>query len=281
MHPSPSRAALQSVFGVLALTAVATAGPFENSAVQDLEIRQWANRVVEFLPTASGSTLDLSVNALGSADGALVSLGELDELMISQNQPQGSITVSLPYPFANGDGWDFAVFENAGQFFDDPFIFAELAYVEVSSNGTDFIRFPSTSFNVEPGSGTPDTELTASFGRDFAGVNVTNIRNLAGIHPAGVGTGFDLSDLVESSLGVDIDLNAIQYVRLVDIPGEGSFLDAEGRGILDTWPGAADSGGFDLDALGTRYATPEPTPEPTAVSLIVVGLVLLSRGCRR
>ena len=45
----------------------------------------------------------------------------------------------------NGNSWDFCVFENA---FNDSFL--ELGFVEVSSNGNDFYRFPSTSFTQDP-----------------------------------------------------------------------------------------------------------------------------------
>ncbi|NEO58112.1 MAG: hypothetical protein F6K54_36690 [Okeania sp. SIO3B5] len=50
-----------------------------------------------------------------------------------------------------------------------------------------------------------------------------------------------------------VDINAIRFVRIVDIPGNGSFLDATGDPIFDPWPTApptATSGGFDLGAIG-------------------------------
>ncbi|MDA3833964.1 MAG: hypothetical protein PF495_11260, partial [Spirochaetales bacterium] len=52
----------------------------------------------------------------------------------------GSITMTFDPPVENGNGWDFAVFENA---FNDYNL--ELAYVEVSSNGNDFVRFDTVS----------------------------------------------------------------------------------------------------------------------------------------
>ena len=59
----------------------------------------------------------------------------------------GEITATFnEAPIVNGPGPDFATFENGfSQGWTSPFIFAELAYVEVSSNGTDFIRFPTHS----------------------------------------------------------------------------------------------------------------------------------------
>lgn len=50
-----------------------------------------------------------------------------------------------------------------------------------------------------------------------------------------------------------VDINAIQFVRIVDIPDNGSFLDATEDLIFDFWPTArptVTSGGFDLEASG-------------------------------
>ena len=50
----------------------------------------------------------------------------------------GSLVLTFPAPIADGAGPDFAVFENA---FSTEFL--ELAFVEVSSDGTNFTRFPA------------------------------------------------------------------------------------------------------------------------------------------
>ena len=73
-----------------------------------------------------------------------------------------------------------------------------------------------------------------------------------------MGTAFDLEDLASDALVQSsiVNLNDIRFVRLVDIPGNGAFLDSQGRAILDAWP-TAGSGGLDLDAIGARYAVPE------------------------
>ena len=77
---------------------------------------------------------------------------------------------------------------------------------------------------------------------------------------------FDLENLVNepSVVAGEIDLNQINFVRIVDIPGNGSFLDSEGRPIYDPWqtpiPG---SGGFDLEAIGAINTN--TVPEPTSV----------------
>src|SRR5690606_14518096 len=110
-------------------------------------------------------------------------------------------------------------------------------YVEVSSNGTNFARFPSISTN---------TTWQGSFGQAFAGFDSSNIYNLAGKHANGFGTPFDLADLLTHTEVVAglVDLENIQYVRLVDIPGNGTFKDSLGNPILDNWQ-TTGSGGFD------------------------------------
>ncbi|MGI9454914.1 MAG: hypothetical protein ACR2NU_00035, partial [Aeoliella sp.] len=204
---------------------------------------------------------DNVVNALGPADSGIIALGDLDATQIGTSILPGSITLRFDATVFDGPGPDFAVFENAGTFFTDPYIFAELAFVEVSSNGADFARFSSTSLNIEPdGNGMLDTdELDVMFERNFAGIDTTNVENLAGVHPAGIGTPFDLNQLANHTdvLGGLVDLDNIHFVRLVDIPGNGAFLDSLGNPILDTWLSTG-SGGFDLDAVGAINAVPEP-----------------------
>ena len=61
----------------------------------------------------------------------------------------------------------------------------------------------------------------------------------------------------------NVDLDNIQFVRLSDIPGDGSFLDSLGNPILDNWP-TTGSGGFDFrlpagQGVGVIHAVPEPS----------------------
>jgi hypothetical protein len=143
----------------------------------------------------------------------------------------GSITMFFPLPISDGVGADFAVFENA---FSDTFL--ELAFVEVSSNGVDFFRFPTTS-------------LTPSAVGPFAAVEPEEIDGFAGKYRAGFGTPFDLAVLPASAL---LDRRNIRYVRVIDIIGDGSRKDQGGRSIYDPTP-TVGSGGFDLDAIGVLH----------------------------
>jgi hypothetical protein len=186
------------------------------------------------LGNASFGTAD---DALGAPTGSgVVSLGD-----------GGSITVTFANPITNGVGNDFAVFENgflsAGQ------VYAELGFVEVSSNGTDFFRFASTSL-------TQTTTQTGGFGT----TDPTNIHNLAGQFVAMEGTPFDLGELAGASPLLDI--NAVTAVRIVDCVGSLNDLfathDSLGNKINDPWTTPFASSGFDLDAVGVIHAVPEP-----------------------
>jgi hypothetical protein len=268
------------VFVAVCIAHSAMAGPFNNVGIpkDDPAITHWAASVIGYQP-APGVAASFAdpTGALGPAEGSVVSLGDLNAQQISDSMLPGSITLALAAPISNGPGWDLLVFENAGGFFPPPFVFAELAYVEVSSNGVDFVRFPSISLNVEPGQGIAgETEINTTFGRAFAGINASNVTNLAGIHFSNLGTAFDLDDLAATPQvrsGV-VDLGDIRQVRLVDIPGNGAFLDSQGRPILDAWV-TSGSGGLDLDAVGARYAVPEPgTIALVAVAMILSGLFI-------
>lgn len=165
--------------------------------------------------------------ALGPSNGSVVSLGD-----------GGYALLSFDPPIANGPGFDFAVFENA---FSDTYL--ELAFVEVSSDGERFVRFPSESL-------TDTLNQVGTFGL----LNPTQIHNLAGKYRIFWGTPFDLEELSDSH---GLDLNQIRYVRIVDVVGSisDSFAqrDANGRKINDPYPTAFESGGFDLDAVGVIH----------------------------
>ncbi len=149
----------------------------------------------------------------------------------------GTITLSFPNGVADGQGWDFAVFENS---FSSSFL--ELAYVEVSSNGTDFVRFPSISLTPYP---------VAQYGN----LDPTDVDGLAGKYKQGYGTPFDLALL--AAHGDVLDIQAVRYVRIVDVIGDGASLDSSGNPVYDPYPGV-DSAGFDLDAVGVIHEAPLP-----------------------
>mgnify|MGYP000456974821 CR=1 FL=1 len=165
-----------------------------------------------------------SSDSFGKADGVVVSLGD-----------GGVATIALYQQIFNGPGSDFAVFENG---FNATFL--ELAFVEVSSNGIDFFRFPATSQ-------TQDTLQLGSFGAVVA----SEINNLAGKYQVNYGTPFDLDELPDTVL---LNKFAITHLRIIDVVGNisepFSSKDKHGNSINDPWPTPFASSGFDLDAIG-------------------------------
>lgn len=196
--------------------------------------------------------------ALGPADAVpsdptpVVSLGD-----------GGRITLSFPQAITDGPGFDFAVFENG---FGDEFL--ELAFVEVSTNGTDFVRFPSVSL----------TQTSTQVG-SFDPMDTTNLDRLAGKYRSGFGTPFDLGDVAGLSPAVDPD--EINYVRLVDVVGTldpaHRTVDSLDNPINEPYPTAFASGGFDLDAVGVINAVPEPAGWLLAAIGAALGWPLLRR----
>ncbi len=163
--------------------------------------------------------------ALGAAEGTsfdIVSLGR-----------GGEITLSFDPPIANRSGYDFTVFENS---FSDTFL--EVAYVEISSDNETFLRFDSAYLGESEVSGFGNTDTVLFDG-------------LAGKYRQGYGNPFDLEVFVNRPEVRDgsVDLDAIRYVRFVDIVGDGSAMDSFGHVIYDPYP-TTDSAGFDLDAVG-------------------------------
>ena len=172
-----------------------------------------------------------STDAIGIADGNVVSLGD-----------SGVATVKFVQPIFNGIGADFAVFENGFQNSDNlEEAFLELAFVEVSSDGEHFFRFPASS--------NTSTATQVKGAGDY--MNARYINNLAGKYIAQYGTPFDLEDLKGI---VGLDINNITHVRIIDVVGSikaHQSFDHSGQIINDPYPTAFPTGGFDLDAVGT------------------------------
>jgi hypothetical protein len=219
----------------------------------------WAKSVIDYSPAPGVSTdWQTKSNALGAVTGDnfnIVSLGDLYTTnILTKIDPKatgdsygfigydnpGKITLSFDCNISNGDGADFAVFENG--MISSSKLFAELAYVEVSSDGKNFARFDSISG-------------TASAVGTFSTIDPTDVYNLAGKHANGStnswGTPFDLETLKNNAMVTSglVDLNNIKYIRIVDIPGSGDYLDSQGNPIYDAWV-TIGSGGFDLEAIG-------------------------------
>lgn len=193
-------------------------------------------------------------NLLGAPDGGVNSLGI-----------GGHATVGFDVTLTDGPGADFIVSENA--FFSGGVgsSFAEMMFVEVSSNGVDFARIPNayTGPPVSPGG--------------FGVVNVGLYEGMAGATPVNLsaadpqdvvdagGDAIDLADLYSHSLVQSglVDLNAITEVRLVDVR-DGIDRDTFGRLIHD--PG---SGSADADSVTVIHHTANQSANGPRVDVVV------------
>jgi hypothetical protein len=207
-------------------------------------IASWATTVESYVPgdevSASFQDSSQALGPVGSSPTVTV-LGR-----------GGSLTLSFSEIIQDGPGNDLAVFENS---FSDTFL--ELAFVEVSSNGTDFVRFPNFSETPDPVSA-------------FGSTDPTNVTGLAGKYRGGFGTPFDLADLPDDP---NLAADAIQFVRLVDVVG-GESLDSDGQAIYDPYP-TMGSAGFDVD--GVALLAPVPEPACATLLLFATGLVVRRR----
>jgi len=180
------------------------------------------------VPDSGYASVGDGSSAIGAAgQNGIVSLGD-----------GGVATLTFAYPIFNGPGFDFAVFEN-GFYTQNPLAFLEFAFVEVSSDGNNFFRFPAAS-NIQDTAQIPMT-----------GIDCSLVNNLAGKYVFGFGTPFDLEEL-KNEIGLNV--NNITHVRLIDVVGSVNetfaTLDQYGHKINDPYPTAFASGGFDLDAVG-------------------------------
>ncbi len=239
------------------------AGQVDSTAISkdDSGIVAWASGFTDMRYGDSVSaSFQTPVKALGPATGDVfdaVSLGR-----------GGKITLTFTNPIRNGAGCDFAVFENS---FSDTFL--ELAWVEVSSDGIHFVRFPNISYTAS---------VTGS-------VDPTFIFGYASKYRLGFGTPFDLEQLQLAFDAADndldsfspaykqaleanfphLDLGNIRYVRLVDIVGDGSAFDSEGIVIYEPYP-TSGSAGLDLEAVAVLNQV-EPSGEMQSISFSEIG----------
>lgn len=172
----------------------------------------------------------------------------------------GRATVTFASPICNRPGPDFAVFENGFENAQMPgMYFLELGFVEVSSDGVNFFRFPAITY-VQT-----ETQLGGS-----GCINPTQIHNLASKYPAMYGTPFELDELPDDPL---LNKNNITHVRVVDVIGnidpEYCTYDSEGHRVNDPWPTPFASCGMDLDAVGVIHDLahfPAPDEPPYVVN---------------
>ena len=104
----------------------------------------------------------------------------------------GMATVTFASPICNRPGPDFAVFENGFENAQMPgYWFLELGFVEVSSDGEHFFRFPAYS----------NTQTETQLG-GMGCIDPSQIHNLASKYGAMYGTPFDLDEVPDDPLQI-------------------------------------------------------------------------------
>ena len=205
----------------------------------------YAKKVVYF-KKGDGPGIYNTKNILGPPKGGGYYSGSYDVLTLGIG---GSVVLGFDVEICNLPGADFIVFENPFFALGTTKVFAELAYVEVSTDGKTFARFPSRFNDPSNGSG------------PFGTLQIGSVKNLAGMVPvlansitrpqidprnpclAG-GDAFDLEDLknhpyVKSG---KVNLMRIRYIKIIDVIS-GKDKDSRGRIIYDPGNGA------DIDAV--------------------------------
>jgi hypothetical protein len=179
----------------------------------------WGDRMRSFEPglTAGFGAADLPGIVLGPPEGSGDREGSFDVVSLGKG---GRIElVFTDNVVFDGPGDDLVVFENAFHVSAGGAVFDELAWVEVSRDGRDFVRFP---WDAETGEG-------------LAGRQPVLANSLNGLDPLDPTSGGDRFDLA------DVGLDYVRYVRLIDggdeLPDFGNL----------SFPG--NKGGFDLDAV--------------------------------
>lgn len=205
-----------------------------------------------FVAWATGCTVERGPQCIDKPSMGLASFGDealalgvpggtMDVVSLGDG---GTATLTFASPICNGSGPDFAVFENGlvnAQ--DSTLCFLELAFVEVSSDGQNFFRFPAISM----------VQDTVQLG-GFACISASLIHNFAGKYQVMYGTPFDLDEVEDNAL---LDKNKVTHVRLIDVVGnidpEYATYDSQGHAVNDPWPTSFISSGFDLDAVGVIH----------------------------
>ena len=195
----------------------------------------FATRVVQSdTRGGAGGGIFAPTNALGAPAGSL----SVHSLGIG-----GSLTLGFDVVIVDGPGADFLVSENP---FHTTFSesFAEVAFVEVSSDGANFARMPSRYYGPQVDPGAFGTLTVGSYD------NLTGqTPNLSAVDPAADpqdvveagGDAFDLADLRQHPqvLAGLVDLRNVSQVRLVDARS-GIDTDSSGALVRDAGAGSAD-----------------------------------------
>ena len=171
---------------------------------------RFATSVVSYNQGGGGGIFD-TMNILNAPAGGGLFAGSLDVLSLGIG---GDVTLAFDVTLVDGPGADFTVYENPFVVGGTSSIFAEYAFVEVSSNGTDFARFPA---QILPGGATWGS--APGYVGGTPGIANAQTNSIDPFDPVeSGGDSFDLAQLGGDPLvqGGLVDLSQIHFVRLVD-----------------------------------------------------------------
>ena len=219
-----------------------------------------------FVAWATGCTVERGLMRIDKPENGLASFGEetlalgvpggtMDVVSLGDG---GKATLTFESPICNGIGPDFAVFENGFANAQNPDTWAlELGFVEVSSDGENFFRFPAVTY-VQT-----ETQLG-----NAGSIVPEQLHNFASKYGAFYGTPFDLDEVEDNAL---LDKNHITHVRIVDVVGnidpQYATYDSEGHIINDPWPTGFASSGMDLDAVGVIHDIAHDVQENETIAI--------------
>jgi hypothetical protein len=282
---------------LIAVSAVAGPFPDYNQGIlsNDTRIIGWATGWQDYVqpdPSSGGFSHNNS-NQTDSISNAI--LGAPTDFTLNGTTKHvlslghgASITLTFGQPIPRQGSWNFAVFNNAflstapglinrgggtnyvydGQGTNlapvargNNFVWTKPAFVDVSSDDTNWARFPVTYWNTDilfqatvPDS--PDHWLSQ---------DVTMIDGLAGKFILQYGTPFSLAALTNAPqvIGGSVNLDNIRYVRLTDVVGDGSTADQYGNPIYSPY--------YD----GTQLPALVPTPDSSTDGFCLRGVAIL------
>jgi hypothetical protein len=233
----------------------------------------YAVLVVDYLPGPGGS-FDPDP-AVGEPTGGGLNQGSTDVVSLGVG---GTLTLEMDPAVLDGAGADLMVCENAFYVTGTLQSFAEVAFVEVSSDGEHFARLSSNYTG-------PQEPLPI-----FTGIHPARYRGFAGVMPvsahppevdpldvtAAGGDLFDLHELVDDPLvQADLlDLGDIRFVRIIDVEA-GAAVDTAGHTVFDCGVGFGSS--CDIDAVvGLNTVQNQDGGRPRVETDLVNGFLVIT-----
>jgi hypothetical protein len=234
----------------------------------------FADEVNQYLP-GTGAFGD-ALSAVGEPAGEGLFNGSFDTCTLGVS---GSLTLQLSSRGFDGPGTDLIVCENPFYVVGTSGVFIEAMFVEVSTDGVEFARFP-TAYTGPTGPFNPALGQPVAGYRGFAGVLPVSANSSLGIPALDVvaagGDAFDYADLADDPavLAGDVDLADIHHVRLVDVKS-GTELDTAGNTVWDCGLNGQASADVDAIVAVNSFCVPQTGRPAVELSLASNGFLTI------